>query len=197
MIAHFVVDVAATRELSLRQTPAGRIGVAAGDVRWDGVSREEPDAHGFTGPFCGIDATAVGVEATAKAAVVGTADGAAGVCGLTGSVDVAVGGFQRAGEGACVGDCATGVGVHSHVVRGLGTDTFDDVDFSVVGPVRAEHPEGRPRPTSTSRHMCEIEDDEAVLVCVFAGYTYTVSTTPRGSVCRIDSHIYLTILKLV
>lgn len=45
--------------------------------------------------------------------------------------------------------------------------------------------------------MVEIENDETVVVGLLAAYSHTVSTTPRGNVCRIDSHIDLSILDVV
>lgn len=79
LIVDLVVDVAGSCKLALRQTPAGGIGGAAGDVRRDASAGEEPDADGFTGPFGGEDAPADGVEAGAKAAVVAAPDGTARV----------------------------------------------------------------------------------------------------------------------
>ena len=55
----------------------------------------------------------------------------------------------------------------SHLVLGLVVDAFDDVDFAVVGPVRTEHPEGRPGTADTAWHVEDVDDDETVVELLF------------------------------
>jgi hypothetical protein len=65
LIVDVLVDIARASELSLWQTPIRWVGIAASDVRWYGVTREEVDADSFTGPFRSVDAATVRVESGA------------------------------------------------------------------------------------------------------------------------------------
>jgi hypothetical protein len=52
-------------------------------------------------------------------------------------------------------------------------DALDDVDLSLIGPVRAHEPKGGPYRT-TVRHVVKVGNDETVLECLHGRNTDTV-----------------------
>jgi len=153
---------------------AGRVGRVLGDVGWDGVAGEEPDADAVGVDEGGEDAAFVGVEG---GAVGGDAGGvghaAADVFALVGRVDVAVGGFEVAFLGAAcvVRGCDAGVGVERVFVRGGVVDVLEDVDFAGFGPGggAAEDPVGWPGAAYGGGHVEDIGEDEGVVEGLVAG----------------------------
>lgn len=128
------VNIAVAREVGIGSAPAGRIGTAAGDVRGNAATREEPDADGITGPLCRIHTTASVVEVGTKRLGGARRDLASRVCGLSRRIHIAVGRDQATRE-AAAGDAAAITGVEGHVIVALVVDTFNDVNLAVVGPV--------------------------------------------------------------
>ena len=96
VVFEMVVDVARAGELRRGLAPRGGVGLLGFDVLGDFGAGEKPDLDGLGGPLGGVDAAAVGVEASAEAGRVGGGDAAASVLGLLGVFDVAV----------CCGRCA-------------------------------------------------------------------------------------------
>nr|POE87324.1 hypothetical protein CFP56_29913 [Quercus suber] len=141
-------DIAAALELGDGGTPAGRVGAAVGDVRWDGVAAEEPDSDGVAVVINlgGVNTALVGVETSSVGRGVTRANCATLVGGLAGSVDIAVGGDDVAGEGAVVGDCA-------------------------AGAVGGQHPESGPGAANATRHVANVDDDDSGAVRRLAGDT--------------------------
>lgn len=66
MVLEVLVDVAGAGELRRGLAPAARVGGSGFDVLGDLGAGEEPDFDGLGGPFCGVDAAAVGVEVGAE-----------------------------------------------------------------------------------------------------------------------------------
>ena len=151
VVVEVVVDGAAVATLEGSCCGAPRRGVRVGacSVRRDAAAGEEPDVDGGAGPFHGVDAAVGVVEAV-------TEGGRTACLGAAAGVSLAVG----------VDHGAAAAGVHGHCVLVLVVDTFDDVDFAVVGPVgtlmamsvlgrimrrlglsHTSHPEGGPDPT--------------------------------------------------
>ena len=89
-------------------------------------------------------------------------DAATGVFVLVGSVDVAVVGGECALE-ARVLDLAASGSVEGHGVIVLIVHTLDNVNFSILGPVGAHEPEGRPHATNTARHVGYVRDEETLV----------------------------------
>lgn len=137
------VDVARVlHPLGGRLAPGAGVGVVAGDTVGDGAAREEPDADGIAGPFGGVDAAAVVVQACTVGLVVLGSDAATGVIGLALGFDVAVCGSDFAGEDAGVlADGTSGTCVESESIVVLFVDTLNDIDLALVRPVGSEHPE--------------------------------------------------------
>lgn len=119
-ILEVVVHVEIAAEYRRRRTPIlARRGASTRDVRGEFTAGEEPDLDGGVGPLCGVDAAAVSVEGVAEGEVCGVGDGAAGVFGLVGGVDVAVCCDEFAGEDVVLGRfgyAGAGVGVQGHLV---------------------------------------------------------------------------------
>lgn len=182
MILELVVNVAGTGELARGLTPAGRVRCAVGEIGRNGVSGEEPDVDRLACPFRGVDSSTVGVEAISKAVGVATANRTANIVALSCSIDIAIRGFELSRELTGVGDAATSVRMQSHVVDRLGVDAFNDIDFSIVGPIGPQQPKRWPCTTGTCGHMCEVDNEEAVVVRFFAAYPYAVPTTTGGSI---------------
>jgi hypothetical protein len=60
-------------------------------------------------------------------------------------------------------DCATGRNVERDGVSGRLVDALDDVNLTVVRPVRAYQPESRPGAAVAARHVCNVSKEEACL----------------------------------
>lgn len=158
-----VIYIARAGELRCWLAPRGWVGVLGYDVLRDFRAGEEPDFDGLGGPLGGVDAAAVGVEASAKASPVGGGDAAASVLGLFGVFDVAVC-CGRCARKAGVLDCAAGVGVQGHAIIWSGVDALDDVDFAALGPgLLAEEPHCGPCAASEG-DVEDIGDEEAAVV---------------------------------
>ena len=82
---------------------------------------------------------------------------------------------MRAGEGLIV-DCASAGGVKGHGVFSVIIDTFEDVDFPTIGPIRTVHPKGGPGAANTSGHVAEVKYDKAVIVLLVALDTNGISS---------------------
>lgn len=134
------VNVAAALELRQRSSPSGRVGVLALDVARNLASRKEVDADGGRVPQCGVDTASDGVKPIAVGVGVTGQNLTAGVVPLTRRVGVAVGSGHGSGEAAVVGDGTTSVSVQGHVIRALVVDALDNIDLTIVRPVRSNHP---------------------------------------------------------
>ena len=118
LIVEIAVNVTAALKHGNWFAPARRIGVTRADVRGNGRAGEEPDRDGVGSPFGGVDSTVCIVEASAVGQSVLSANATACVVGLTGSVDIAVGGVDGARELVVVGDAAAAGSVQGHGVGG-------------------------------------------------------------------------------
>ena len=108
-------------------TPRSRIrGVAAYASR-NVTAGEEPYIDNVAGPFHSVDAAAAIVE-TVTESVRATSLHAAACASLAALIDHG----------------AAGAAVHGDCVLGLVADAFNDIDFAVIGPRGACHPEGWP-----------------------------------------------------
>ena len=118
LVVEIAVNVAATLEHGYWFAPARRIRVARGDVRGDGRAGEEPDRDCFGGPLGRVDSSICVVEAGAVSEGVLSADAAACIVGLTGSIDIAVRSVDGATELIVVGNATTTGSVKGHGVGG-------------------------------------------------------------------------------
>lgn len=144
------------------------------DVCRDGTTLEEPDANCFISPFHGVDTTSHIVETIAISVVVAGGDLATFVVSLAGCVDITVVGPEAACEIAIVVDGTTVCRVQCHGIVVLCVHTFNDINFTTIGPVGSNHPEGRPCTTGVSGHMLQIEDNESAgVVSVLASQADT------------------------
>ena len=72
---------------------------------------------------------------------------------------------------------ALGIGVKYEAVDRVLVDTFDDVNLSLDGPwLAAESPEGRPGTADATRHVLDIENEEALVVLLFSFKSNTFAT---------------------
>lgn len=180
-------NVAGAHEYGCWCSPARWIRGAAGDVGWYGAAGEEVDRDGAGGPHGGVHAAVVAVESSAEAVGGALHDLAAGVCELAGSIDVAVGRGDGAGEATCVGNGAARTSVERHGIGSLFIDSFDDVDFATVWPVWANHPESWPSPTS-GRHVGQVQDHQPSVIRFLAGESDAGPAVWRH-VCVIHTHV--------
>lgn len=81
-----------------------------------------------------------------------------------------------------------------HAVCVLIVDTFDDVNLALVRPVVASRPECRPCPANATRHMSQINDDEAAVVRDLALETNTPSSWVLSYVGVVDTNIDLAVV---
>lgn len=131
-----LVDVAAAGEFGSGGSPAAWVGASGGDIAGDRAGGEEPNRNGGASPFSCVDTTAGIVESTSERLGVRAHDSATGVGSLAISVHIAVVRVEVTTETGVL-DGTSIAGVQGHLVLGLLVDTFEDVDFSVLGPVRA------------------------------------------------------------
>lgn len=129
LIFEMIINVAIALKLRNGRSPSRRIRIPARDVTWNGAAGKEPDIDICTGPLCGVDATANGVETTAIGLRILVLDAAASVAALTG-ITVTV--TEGTGEPAVFGNGAACGGVQGHGVVGVVVDAFDYVDFTFV-----------------------------------------------------------------
>jgi len=181
-------DVAVSGETGGGGTPARRIGATAADVGGDACIGEVPDVNSIAGPLCRIDTAISIVKSVPVGRFVRVDDSAAGVGGLARSLDVAVASVEGTGE-AGVGDRATVTGVQGHLVGGTLVDALDDIDFAIVGPVGAEHPECGPGAAGASGHVSQIQDHQTLSVAVLAGQTEAVATVTAGDIAVVYTHV--------
>ena len=118
-----------------RRSPCARIRTTAADVAWDIIPWEEVDINGFTSPFCGVDSTAIRVEACSVRLSICCNDLTSGIRGLTRGVHVAVRSRYGTREHAIVRYTAAWPSVQCHGVRGLRIHSFDDVDLPIQWPI--------------------------------------------------------------
>lgn len=155
-----------------RVAPARRIWRATGNTAGDVAAAEKPNIDSTAGPFHCIDTSLVIVEAIAKGVAATGLDPTALVA-LTVRVDHGT----------------ASVGVHSHRVLRLIIDALNDIDFAIVWPARTSHPESRPNPTGTARHMFEVEHNQTMRVLLGACHADAVAATARCYIrgVRLDS----------
>jgi hypothetical protein len=140
-----------------------------GDGCRDGVAGEEPDFHEFRGPLHGVDTAAVGIEAIAIAGLIIASCGA--TCCSSGA-DSAVVAIDPTSLILKLHG-AVGSSVSGDLVGSEGVDAFDDVEFSVSGPVGVtQSPECRPYSTDGARHVFDVCKEEAVVVVDITLETY-------------------------
>ncbi len=63
---------------------------------------------------------------------------------------------------------------------------LNDVDLTIVGPVRADGPEGGPGPTLHG-HMVNVDYNEHVSVCIFGRQANTVPSTTGSFIRAVDT----------
>lgn len=55
-----------------------------------------------------------------------------------------------------------------HLVVGVHVDAFDDIDFAAGWPVEVDKPECGPQAAGVARHVDEVGDEEAAVICWIA-----------------------------
>lgn len=109
-------------------------------------------------------------------------------------------------------DAAARAGVQCHVVASLIVDALENVciyqylharmrtviegltDLAVVGPVGADHPECRPSSTDSSRHVLDVNNDQAGIVCLRALNAHGRASMLRGDTGVVYAHVDLSIV---
>lgn len=79
--------------------------------------------------------------------------------------------------------------MQGHLVGRLVVDAFDDVDLAVLGPVRAQHPEGGPATADAAGHVGQVEDDQTVSVGVCAFQADGLAAGFAGGVGVVDADV--------
>lgn len=79
--------------------------------------------------------------------------------------------------------------MQSHLVGGILVHALNDINFAVVGPVGAEHPECGPSSAGASGHVCQIQDHQALGVGVLAGQTDAVATVTAGDIAVVNTDV--------
>lgn len=169
------IERAALKHRNRLVGPRTRVRGAGHDIRGDIPPRVERDGNRTGCPFHSVDATARGVESRASGGVAarlavvnngvcfGSLNAAAGVLGLVGRVDVAVGGAHCAGEGFGGGvERAACRCVQGHAVGDGVVDGFEEVNFARVawpGACGVDEPECGPGAAAGwgGRDVCEQE----------------------------------------
>lgn len=183
-----LVDVAGAGEFGSGCTPGAWVGASRGNILGHRAGREEPGRDGRASPFSCVDTAASVVESASEGLGVGAHDCAACVGGLAICVDVAVICVEFAAETGVL-NSASIAGVQGHLVSGLVVDAFDDINFTIGGPVGAKHPECRPGAAHATRHVGKIEDDKAVLVCFGAFEADTLPARLAGGVGVVHADV--------
>lgn len=117
---------------------------------------------------------------------------------------------------AAVRRYTAGRAVQRHLVVGVQMDTFVDVDLSLIGPVRTDHPaahvrrlkpyinygpdlQRRPATAVRPGHVGEVCDDEAVGVGPVALEANRVTThaVRVQDACGVNSNVHLVVLRAV
>lgn len=164
---------------------------AVGNIEFVGdfAAREEPDADGIEGPFGGKDAATGLVKFFAVATDVAVwcryaaADGRVWVCfGGLHATDFSVDFPEEASDGK---EGALVVGVQRHAIAYSFVSALDDVDFTVIG---SDQPEGRPNSANAARHVCNVGDEEALIVSPLGADTDTGAPV-RGFVNMVHADI--------
>jgi hypothetical protein len=135
------IEVAVAREGCLRSLPTTGIWIAASDVCWDGISREEVNRHGCAGPLRSVYAAMDGIETGTEGLGARGTNQTTGVSCLSLGVDIAVGCHHS----ACIGrgrlNQRTGcVGMQCHVIGSCRVHSFNDVNLAIRWPSRSDHP---------------------------------------------------------
>ena len=191
VLVEVVIDGAAvvTVELGRWGSPSGGGRGSGSDVGGDGSTVPGPDLDGIGGPLHNVDTTVSVVEGITVRG--GTGVNTATVVGVSG---VAVGsGGGRALDGTIVGDGAASGGVEGDDVGGLGVDTLDDINLTVVGPVSTDGPEGGPRTAVTAGHVVKVKDEETVGESLLGDETDGLTTVGRVHGGRVGSHVDLAV----
>ena len=131
------VDVTSALELRYGLAPTWWIWRAGRDIAWNRAASEEPDVNVSTCPFNRVYATADVVEAGTIRLRILVLDTTTSVAALARGVDVAVRRAESASKAAIISDGTIVGGMQGHGVVALVIDTFDDIDFAFVGPIRA------------------------------------------------------------
>jgi hypothetical protein len=142
---------------------------ARGNRGGNGVAGEEPHFHEFRGPLHGVYTTAVSIEAIAIASLI------IGACCATCCSSGADSAIIAVDPTSLVLKLhgAVGGGVGGDLVGGEGVDAFDDVEFTMSGPVRVtQGPEGRPYSADGAGHVFDVGEEETVVVVHIALETY-------------------------
>lgn len=202
-IVKLVFDHAIGRKMRQGPTPFGCIRGRANAARVEAVgnvefvgdfaAREEPDADGIDGPFGGKDAATGLVKLFAVAADIAVwrryaaADAWVWVCfGGLRATDFSVDFSEKASDGK---EGALVVGVQRHAIAYSFVSALDDVDFTVVG---SDQPEGRPNSANAARHVCNVGDEEALIISRLGTDTNTGAPV-RGFVNMVHADINATI----
>lgn len=129
LVLEVVINVAIALKLRNGRSPIRRIRIPARNVTRYVTAGKEPDIDICTGPLCGVDTTANGVETTAVGLCILVLNAAASAAALTGITIIVT---EGAGKPAVTGNDAACRGVQSHGVVGVVVDAFDNVDFAFI-----------------------------------------------------------------
>ena len=172
LVCEGCAHVATAGERCEWSAPRRWVGIGAEDVVGNAAAWEEVHSDGGAGQFHGVDSAAILIKLRAIRCGVLGGDLAALIVAIAADT---VGRYERAGEGFAGGvspaDSAAWTGVQGHVICLLVVYTFNNIDFSLVGPIWTHRPECWPGATDASRHVCHIQDEEARLVALVAGQT--------------------------
>lgn len=79
--------------------------------------------------------------------------------------------------------------MQGHLVGGILVDTLNDINFAIVRPVGAEHPECGPSSAGASGHVCQVQDHQALGVGVLAGQTDAVATVTASDIAVVYTDV--------
>lgn len=174
------VDIAVALELCYWFLPCCRVRSASCDVGRGCSPREEPNADSRARPFGSNDSAADGIEIVTVGLCVLVLNVTADVGTLAWSIDITVGGAQSTGEATVVYNGTAIRCVQCHSVMGAVIDALDYIDLAFIWPVGADEPArnivsliiqtswkdllGRPRATSTTRHVRKVKNKQTMIV---------------------------------
>ena len=144
--------------------------MAGGDVGGDAAAWEVVDVDALRCPLGCVDAAANGVHASA----IGLAgwhvveDAAAHVLPLTWGIHIAIRRVQLSGETRILDGAPRG-GMKCHLIISLRVGAFEDVDLAAFRPgaAVAQQPGCWPCAADPARVVCDIEDEETMVVALF------------------------------
>ena len=150
------------------------------------VAVPPPDRDTLRSPFHGVYGATVVVELVAVRLSRGFVEGAALVAVHS---DIAVFGIGLKEPVAAIGHGTRGGRVERHEVLRLIVDTFDNVNFAIVGPVGTKGPEGWPGSTNAPGHVAEVDDKQAVGIGLLTFQTNAVTSSSAGNIAVVYADV--------